>query len=374
MHIVVNALLAAGSFTGVQHAIVHQLRALLNSDTRHRFTVLTLADTPIRECLGETRQRYTVITAPLRGGQRIKRLAWEQGSLPRVLAAEDADLLYAPGYLLPLRWNGPSVVFIHDTIALSHPHLCRAGNALNYRVLLPPSARKASLVAVPSQATAEDVARYCRVNPARIRVVPLGVDIPPPPSLEEIAAVRAKLEVQEPFLLAVSAIEPKKNFAALINWFSFWKHAGIPHHLVIVGNWGWRYGDVQRALARCPHRAHIHLTGYLPQQELPAVMAAAEVLLMPSRYEGFGLPALEAMAVGTPVIVSDRGALPETVGDAGLVLPLESVIWRAEIPTLLNYPDRLQAMSDNGKAHAARFPWQLTADKLLHLFDEACSS
>ncbi|HOF88942.1 MAG TPA: glycosyltransferase family 1 protein, partial [Armatimonadota bacterium] len=333
MHIVVDALLVYGAFSGVQHATLHQLRALLTLETRHRFTILALEDVPIERHLGETARPYRVIRAPVRAGQRLKRLWWQQAHLKRLLADEDAELLYAPGYLIPLRWDGPSVVFIHDTIALTHPHLCRRGNALNYRLLLPPSARRATLVATPSDVSARDVVRHCRVPLERVRTAPLGVEMPPMPAPEAIAAARARLGIAAPFLLAVSTIEPKKNFANLIRWFDAWKAAGLPHHLVIVGTWGWGYQDVQRALARARFRACIHLPGYLPQAELPPIIAAADVLLMPSRYEGFGLPALEAMAVGTPVVASNQGALPETVGDAGLIIPLERILWQAEIPT-----------------------------------------
>lgn len=374
MHIAINALLVSGAFSGVQHAILHQLRALLNSEYRHRFTVLALQDVPIEEHIGPTRLPYRVHRAPLCSGQRLQRVLWEQCRLPAFLAAEDVELLYAPGYLTSLRWDGPAVVFIHDTIALSHPQLCLRSNALNYRLLLPPSARRATLVAVPSQASADDVAHYCRVAPDRIRIVPLGVIVPPTPTVEEIAAAREKIGVTGPFLLAVSTLEPKKNFGNLIRWFDSWRTAGIPHELVIVGKWGWGTGDIHRALGRSPYRQAIHLPGYVPQDELPAIMAAADLLLMPSRYEGFGLPALEGMAAGTPVVVSDRGALPETVGDAGLVIPLDAVLWRAEIPTLLHHPNRLDAMRVAGRTRAAAFTWARTAESLLRVFDEAAGS
>ncbi|OPZ81246.1 MAG: Alpha-D-kanosaminyltransferase [bacterium ADurb.Bin429] len=291
--------------------------------------------------------------------------------MARLLANEDTELLYAPGYLLPLRWDGPSVVFIHDTIALTHPSLCRRGNAVNYRLLLPPSARRATLIATPSDVSSHDVVRHCGVPPERVRTAPLGVEIPPTPTLDTIAAARERLGIDVPFLLAVSTIEPKKNFADLIRWFDTWKAAGLPHHLVIIGKWGWGYQDVQRALARARFRECIHLPGYVPQSELPPIIAAAELLLMPSRYEGFGLPALEAMAVGTPVVASNQGALPETVGDAGLIIPLERVLWQAEIFTLLNHPERLQMMREAGLARAAAFPWSRCAERLCAIFEEA---
>jgi alpha-1,3-rhamnosyl/mannosyltransferase len=371
MHIIVDTLLVYGAFSGVQHATLHQLRALLNMESRHRISVLALEDVPIEEHIGPVARPYRVLRAPVRSGQRMQRILWSQFRMHHLLAAEDCELLYGPGYLVPLRWDGPSVAFVHDTIALSHPRLCTAGNALHYRMLLPPSARKATLVAVPSRVSGQDVVHFCRVPEERIRVAPLGVELPPTPAPETIAAARARLGVTAPFLLAVSTIEPKKNFANLIRWFDTWKAAGIPHHLVIIGKWGWGCRDVHRALDRSPHRAAIHLPGYIPQVELPPYMAAADLLLVPSRYEGFGLPVLEAMAVGTPVVVSDRGSLPEVAGGAAQVIPLERVLWQAEIPTLLNHPDRLQALREAGRVRAAEFPWPRAGERLFEIFEEA---
>jgi glycosyltransferase involved in cell wall biosynthesis len=371
MHIVVNALLVAGEFSGVQHAILHQLRALLNSGTHHRISVLALRDVPIDVHLGPTRRQPEILRAPLRTNERLHRIIWEQMALPGVLASSRADLLYAPGYLTTLRWRGPSVVFIHDTIALSHPRLCRASNALNYRLLLPPSAQHATRVAVPSHASAADVMRYCRVSPARIRVIPHGVICTQPPGDGEMLASHQHFGIDVPYLLAVSTIEPKKNFDGLIRWFDEWKDAGIPHRLVIAGKWGWRSGTVRRALTRARHRDHIQLCGYVPQHQLPPLMAGADLLLMPSHYEGFGLPVLEAMANGVPVVVSDRGALPETAGTAACVLPLVDARWLEEIPRLLRDGARRQAMREAGLVRAAACSWDAAAQQLLELFDES---
>ena len=292
--------------------------------------------------------------------------------LPDVLRAQGVDVLYSPGYLTPLRWHGPSVVFVHDTIALSHPRLCTLSNALNYRLLLPASARHATLVAVPGTASAQDVTRYCRVPAPRIRVVPHGVELPAPPTAADIARIRTLLGVDSaPFLLAASTIEPKKNFAALIRWFDAWKDAGIPHHLVIIGKWGWGCGKVRQALARARYREQIHLPGHFLPAEVFSSMAAAELLLVPSLYEGFGLPALEAMAVGTPVVASDRGGLPEALGGAGLILPLDDARWHTEIPALLRQPQQLAALRARGHAHAAAMTWRHSAELLLAAFEEA---
>jgi len=369
MHIAIDALLIYGEFSGVQHTIVHQIRGLLNRNTRHHFTIIALEDVQLPAILGTTRQPYSILRAPVASEQRLWRLIWQQVTMPERLHTMGIDVLYAPGYLAPLRWQGASVVFIHDTIALSHPELCTLSNALNYRLLLPPTARKATCVVVPSQASAQDVMHYCGVDPARIQVVPLGVAPPPALSPSDVAVTREKLQLPQQYILAVSTIEPKKNHDNLIRWFTAWKEAGIPHHLVIAGKWGWKTEAVRQALQDSPYQAYIHFPGYLPQHELPALMRGADLLVMPSRYEGFGLPVLEAMAVGTPVVVSDRGALPETVGDAGVILPLEDAAWQKTIPHLLQDTPSLSAFRAKGLLRAGEHTWQRTADQLMTIIE-----
>lgn len=371
MRIAIDALLVYGQFSGVEHAILHQARALLDAESPHEFVLVGAADVDLPALIGSTRKTFAHLRAPCKGRQRLRRLLYQQLILPGELHRRGIDLLYAPGYLTALRWTGPSVVFVHDTIALTHPHLCKTSNALNYRLLLPLSSRAATRVAVPSRASAGDVARFCRVPAGRIDVVPLGVDLAPVEHAEAVPVARARLGIAAPYILAVSTIEPKKNFADLIRWFGAWKAQGIPHHLVIIGKWGWKSGDVRRALRDSAVRADIHLPGYLPQAELPAIIAAADLLVMPSRYEGFGLPALEAMAVGAPVVVSDRGSLPETAGDAGLVLALEDDVWIREIPRLLTDSSRLQSMRLAGFTRARTQTWGRTADLLLASMEQA---
>jgi len=368
MRIAINALLVYGQYSGVQRTILHQARALLAAGG-HEYVFLALQDVPLEDELGAGDSR--VVRVPVRAGQRLQRIWWEQAALPGVLAREGVDLLYAPGYLTSLRWRGPAVVFVHDTIALSHPQLCTGSNALNYRLLLPPSARHATRVAVPSYASKRDTAHFCRVAPERIDVVPHGVVPPAEPGAAARQAVPAHYGITPPYLLAVSTIEPKKNFDSLIRWFGAWKRQGIPHRLVIAGKWGWGTGPVRAALAAAPFPREIVLTGYVPQAELPSLMAGADLLLMPSRYEGFGLPALEAMALGVPVAVSDQGALPEAVGPAGVVLPLRDSRWESEIPALLRRPDRLSALATAGRAWAAAHTWQRAAEGLLESFERA---
>jgi len=373
MHIAVDALLVHGEFSGVQHAILHQLRGLLGLEHDHRITVVAPRDVPIEEHIGFVSRQYEVLRAPVLGSEKLKRACWQQFGLPDTLRRLGVDLLYSPGYLTSLRWRGLSVAFVHDTIALSHPDLCMVSNAVNYRLLLPASARHATLVATPSHTSARDVAHYCRVAPERIRVAPLGVLQPPPFTQAEQAALLARYGITPPFLLAVSTIEPKKNFDSLVRWFTAWKRRGIPHRLVIIGKWGWGCGPVRDALAESPHKEQIFLPGYVPQSELPPIMAAADLLLMPSRYEGFGLPALEAMAAGTPVAASIEGALPEVVNGAGLILPLLDERWITEIPELLNRPARLAAMRAAGLTWAASHTWEHTAKRLLEIFAEAAA-
>lgn len=369
MHIAVNCLLLYGTFSGVQHATVHQLRSLLNQHSAHQYTLIALEDVAVDEIIGPTLLPFQILRAPLRPGQRGKRILWEQLFLPALLRKHQVELLYSPGYLTSLRWQGASLVYIHDTIALSHPQLCTVSNALNYRLLLPPSAHHASHIAVPSNCSANDVSKYCHIKPEKITIAPLGVSPPPLISTNDIAEAHQLLNTNSPFLLALGVIEPKKNYHKLIHWLDSWATNGLPHKLVIIGNYGWKSAPFRQALRNSRFRDRIILPGYIPQQQLPAIIAASQLLLMPSLYEGFGLPALEAMAVGTPVAVSDQGALPETVANAGLVLPLIDEIWEKEIPALLNDPKRLETMRIAGLERSHTMSWQKSGEKLLEVLE-----
>ena len=360
MQIAVDGLLLTGNFTGVAKVILGQMAALLN----HKFSFdidfifIVPQDTDIYSLLG--RRDFKVIYAPFNGCQKFKRVVWQQFKMGKLLNEMGVEILYSPGYISSYSFKSIKVTYIHDTIALSHPNLCTAHNAFSYQILLRMTALISDFIAVPSESSKKDVRRYLHARQDKIGVVPLA---PTTPDLK----YRPRSESR--YIIAVSAIEPKKNFANLIRWYNYWREeGGIDHKLYIVGNLAWKYDSVIYQYNNSKYKNDIMMLGYQPSLEVAKLISGADLLVMPSIYEGFGLPVLEAMKSETPVVSSDQGSLPELVEGAGIALPLKDSIWQVAIPVLLSDKRRLKQMSRDGLKKVQNYTWERIADDLYDIF------
>lgn len=297
---------------------------------------------------------------------------WTHARLSLEMLRRPPDLLFVPAHVVPLL-HPTSVVTIHD---LGYRHEPRAHTKRAYFHLdcsTRWSAWAARRIIVPSNSTASDLRRFYRVAGGKIRIIPHGVGPefrPQPP--ERVVAVRNRLALPDRFILTVGTVQPRKNLARLAAALAMVADAGLPHHLVIAGKRGWLADRVERDISQTAAVARIHWRGFIDPADLPALYAAAEVVCLPSLHEGFGLPAIEAMASGTPVVVADRAALPEVVGDAGqLVDPTDSAaIARGLVDVLTNDARRIQ-MRAAGWERAASFTWTATAAATLAVLREA---
>jgi len=296
---------------------------------------------------------------------RPLRILWQQIALPMALARGGFDLLHAPGYVAPLLAPLPVVLTLYDTLALSHPGLCTVGNRWHYRFMVPLSARRAAAVIVPSETTRRDVERFMPWATARIRVIPLGVDKRFSVLQDEAATRRLQTTygLTGPYILFVGGLEPKKNLARLIGAFHLLKQRrDLPHRLVLAGAPSWDRSDVERAIRETGLGEAVLLPGFVPPDLLPALYRGAELFVFPSLYEGFGLPPLEAMACGTPVIVSDRGALPEIAGPGALAVnPLMTSDIAEAMESVLTQCDVRTELIARGLRRAAEFSWDRVA-------------
>jgi glycosyltransferase involved in cell wall biosynthesis len=275
--------------------------------------------------------------------------AWEQVVLP--LAARDARLIYCPANLGPLA-SGRTVVVIHDTAALRHPEWYSPLYARYQRLMLPILARRAVRVITDSQFSRAELADRLEVPPESVSVVPLGVDPRFSPEADpEPARIAHRLD--RPYVLAVGSRVARKNLAALSEAARRLGAEGI--ELVTAGS-GRGY---MRAEAEAPVRA----LGYIADEHLPGLYAGAAAFAMPSVYEGFGLPCLEAMACGTPVVASDRTALPETCGDAALLVdPYDRTAVADALVAAATDESVRGPLVQAGLARAARFTWRRSAE------------
>ncbi len=285
------------------------------------------------------------------------------------LRRSDADVFFGCIGQLPLGGVGmPSVVTIHDLAIYRNPEWFPDGQWLSVQHIVPRSLRRADRVICVSNSTARDVETFLGVPHDRLRVVPLGVDPvfrPQPP--EVVADVRRRHDLPERFCLFVSSIEPRKNLPVLLD---AWAHLDQRLPLVVVGTTGWRARAIEAKLERAS--GDVRRLGSVARQDLPALYSAADCLCHPAWYEGFGLPPLEAMACGTPVVVSDRASLPEVVGDAGLLVdPADPDAWTAALERVLNDEELRDDLRRRGRARAQSFSWTRTAQETWRVLQDA---
>jgi glycosyltransferase involved in cell wall biosynthesis len=274
-----------------------------------------------------------------------------------------AELFHATEHLLlPLR-TVPTVLTVHDLIFRHLPAHHKPLNRWYLNLAMPLYCRRAVHIVTISKCTARDLVAAYGVSPQKITVVPeaAGPRFHPQP-LDTVAAVRARYGLPVRYLLFVGTIEPRKNLTRLLAAFEAVHADGLTDGLVIVGRRGWLCGDFFAALERSSARDAVILPGYVPDEDLPAVYAGAQALVFPSLYEGFGLPVLEAMACGTPVLASRTSSMPEVGGEAALYFDPTSVEEMADnVYRFLRDKALKEEMQVEGLAQAARFSWKQAA-------------
>jgi glycosyltransferase involved in cell wall biosynthesis len=296
----------------------------------------------------------------LRGLHR--ELAYFPFQLHRRARQVDLDVLHCPAPLAPVRSSVPTVITLHDVLGLDHPEWFTRALALHSRLVLAPALRRAACVLVPSAYTRDRLVGLVGVKPEQVRLVPLGVDAmfspgDPPEGLLE------RMGITGPYVLTVGTLQPRKNVESALRAFERLVAAGSDRRLAIVGGRGWRDEALAERIRRSPAAERVIVTGRVSDDDLVGLYRAADCFLYPSRYEGFGLPPLEAMACGTAVISSNRTSLPEVVGDAGVLVDPDDVdaIERA-LSKLLASPEQRSELVDRGRRRAAEFSWRRCAE------------
>ena len=279
------------------------------------------------------------------------------------------DAYFGPVGALPLGGVGcPTVITVHDLAIYHNPGWFPGRQPLSTRLVIPRSLARADVIVAVSKNTAQDIEDLFGVPASQISVVPHGVShVFRPMSREDLEPARARLQLPERFILFVGTIEPRKNLATLLE---AWAMLSDRPDLVIVGAWGWLYEPIKERIGRLGAGVH-HIQGLDPA-ELPAVYNLARVLAHPAWYEGFGFPPLEAMACGTPVVVSDRASLPELVGDAGLIAPADDPeAWRKALQKVVGDSDVAADLKRRGILRAAQFSWARSAELTWRSIDRA---
>ncbi|MGI8586557.1 MAG: glycosyltransferase family 4 protein [Chloroflexia bacterium] len=300
---------------------------------------------------------------------------WTHLRLSAEMARHRPDVLFVPAHVVPPVHPRRSVVTIHDLGYLYYPEAHTRFSRLYLRWSTLYSARAARRIIAVSDATARDLREHCHVPAAKIRVVLHGVD-PTFRRVTDSAAVSAARERHglggpAPYVLFVGTLQPRKNLGLLIDAFAAllaaWDAAdGPPPVLALGGKKGWLYDALFGQVVRLGLAGSVRFLGYVPDDDLPALISGATAVALPSLYEGFGLPALEALACGAPLLAADSSSLPEVTGDAALLLdPHDAPAWTSALRRVLTDPALRADLSAGGPDRAAEFTWARTAEETL---------
>ncbi|HIE12725.1 MAG TPA: glycosyltransferase family 1 protein [Desulfotomaculum sp.] len=308
----------------------------------------------------------------LRCGGPLKGHFWEQVVLPRMVDRRSADLLWCPGNCGPLLVRN-QVVTIHGTEVFAVPDGFNPYFVRWYRFLLPGLAQRALRVLTVSQFSKNELVKYLKIAEERVCVIYNGVDrrfIPQPE--QKVAAFKRKHNLPERYVLLLASRTPRKNFRRVLEAWTAIHSKPEPNGagLVVAGGLT-RSLQGDAALAKLVTMPRICDLGYVADEDLPALYGGATVFAFPSLYEGFGLPPLEAMACGTPVVVSNVASLPEVVGDAGVYVdPYDVEDIARGIYRVLADEGLRRRLREKGLARAKLFTWEKTARKTLEVFEE----
>jgi glycosyltransferase involved in cell wall biosynthesis len=304
------------------------------------------------------------------GAGRPARIAWTQLAAGRAARRRGVQLLHGLHYELPLRARLPTVVTVHDLTLVTHPEWHEPAKVRYFGWALRRAVAVADRILCVSATTAADLAEHLGVAAERVDVTPLGTDLVPA-SDEQVAGLRARLGLHGPYLLGLGTHEPRKDLPTLVRAFAALAPE-LPHTLVLTGLAGWGSQALAGAVAASGVAGRVRLTGYLPEQDKAALLSGADLLVYPSRYEGFGLPVLEAMACGTPVVTTTGGSLPEVAGDAALLVPPgDPQQLAAAVRKLLGDQAARADQARRGRARAAAFTWERCADLTVAAYRKA---
>ncbi len=320
---------------------------------------------------------------------RLGQLGWRLGVLATQLARQPyferrlpgGQLYHATEHLLPYL-RRPTVLTVHDLIFERYPAHHTWRNRLFLRLAMPRFVQAADAIIAVSRHTRYDLMELYGAPAEKIHVVYEGIDpafAPAPPTdvlrVQRHYSPAAAGEAPRPYLLMVGTLEPRKNHVTAMRALARLKAAGFPHRLVVVGGEGWLFAPIRRQVETLGVEGDVHFTGHVPFADLVALYSGAGCVLLPSLYEGFGFPVLEAMACGAPVVCSNVSSLPEVAGaTALLVAPTDDEALAASVARLLTEPDLRQTLRTQGLAWAQHFRWPRCAAETVDVYETVISA
>ena len=302
------------------------------------------------------------------------RIGWMQMRAQSALATLRPDVAHFTNGMIPIAAPSPTVVTVHDMSLRLYPGCHPVRRLLLNRPLMHVAIRQASAIVTVSHSARRDLLRLHGVAPDRVAVVHEAASpvFRPIADRDRLEDMRARYHLPRRFMLYVGTIEPRKNLVRLMAAFAEARRRGIPHHLVCVGPYGWASRDLSGHIERLGIRDAVHFTGYVPFDHLPSIYNLGEFFAFPSLYEGFGLPVVEAMACGVPVLTSSTSSLGEIAGDAAVTIdPTDTDAITEAIVRLATDAALRRDRSESGLRRARDFSWEQSAREMLAVYHRA---
>ena len=358
--------------SGVGNYVIHLINGLDHVDRRNRYTLMVtkaqLAYLP--DSLGD----FEIFLVPFSNESHAFGDLWEFFLLPYSLRKLSVDLFHGPAFIAPPFSKGfHSVATIHDLVAFYHPHTIPVKYALYMRFLIKFMIRNVEKIITDTEFIRDEIIETFHIDEQRVHAVPIAASdlFRPVSDKKRIEEVKRRYGITRHYFLHVGNIEPRKNLISLFKACDLvWENLHTDYQLVVVGKKGWLYKDIFKTLRETRIIEDVIFTNYVREEDIPVLYSGAEFFVFPSLYEGFGLPVLEAMRCGTPVITSHVSSMPEVAGDAAMYVDPHNVEDIAEKIITLAYNDDLKAhLRQKGFSQAARFTWENTARETLRVYE-----
>lgn len=367
-----------GSLSGVGQYAARLIKAASQNDSDIQFEIVRSLmphrkfSTPMKP---NNHLGYRVVRwlPPVIYYQLFKRTGWAPPYDLVALRKYDAFLFFN-FVAFPVRRKTPSVVVIYDLSYVLYPQYSSPKNREYLQKFVPKTLKRASKIITISENSKMEIVDYYKVEPDRIEIIHPAVDhqiFKSQPQVK-VKKICSRYGIKKPYLLSVCTLEPRKNLIGVLNSFDRLPESiKEKYALVLVGGRGWLDEELQTKFDELSKKYTLVKTGYVPDEDLPALYSGASVFVYPSFYEGFGMPPLEAMACGTPVITSNNSSLPEVVGDAAITIDAQDTLGLSqEMQRVLNDKDLASRMSEKGLIQAKKFNWNKSAQLLIKALEE----
>lgn len=370
--IAINALVMDQYKAGIGNYVYNLIRELVKQNDQYDIDIYI--NESVREQFQDSKRIKFIIRGPYNGS--MQRIVDEQTAMPYIYSSADYDFIHFLDYHTPfVKINKPFIVNIYDLSFYRYPEVFTTGSRLIKKIITPLSLCRASKVVALSKFTKDEIMHYFpEVNTDKIHVIHPGVSYKSSSgrSFEKIKEVLKKYGIEDNYILYVGTLEPRKNIMSLVKSMKeIWTETDISSKLVIAGKKGWLYQEVFDEVLKNGVEDKVIFTGYVSDEHLPYIYSGADMFIYPSIYEGFGLPPVEAMACGIPVITSNCSSLPEAVEDAALLVDPYKV---SDIKDAIKkvYQDNAlrRTLISKGFERIKTLTWKATAENVLEIYDD----